>query len=84
VREDPRQTSGFSEKPYPPITRNRDHKKNDNCFVEQKNGAVVREYIGYDRLSGFEEQFLLAAVCTPWFLCSISSCPPKNSKAKPE
>jgi hypothetical protein len=35
-----------------PFTRSRDHQKNDNCFVEQKNGAVVREYIGYDRLEG--------------------------------
>ena len=48
-----------------PFTRSRDHQKNDNCFVEQKNGAVVRQYIGYDRLSGFEEQSLLAAVYTP-------------------
>jgi hypothetical protein len=46
-----------------PFTRSRDHKKNDNCFVEQKNGAVVREYAGYDRLEGLEEQALLAAVC---------------------
>jgi hypothetical protein len=48
-----------------PFTRSRDQKKNDNCFVEQKNGAVVREYVGYDRLSGFEEQALLAAVYAP-------------------
>jgi hypothetical protein len=34
------------------FTRSRDHKKNDNRFVERKNGAVVREYIGYDRLEG--------------------------------
>jgi hypothetical protein len=33
--------------------------------VEQKNGAVVREYAGYDRLSGTEEQALLAAVYLP-------------------
>jgi hypothetical protein len=33
--------------------------------VEQKNGAVVREYAGYDRLEGREEQTLLAAVYTP-------------------
>jgi hypothetical protein len=45
-----------------PFTRSRDHKKNDNCFVEQKNGAVVREYIGYDRLEGFQEQAILSAV----------------------
>jgi hypothetical protein len=48
-----------------PFTRSRDHQKNDNCFVEQKNGAVVREYIGYDRLEGLEEQALLSAVYTP-------------------
>jgi transposase InsO family protein len=45
-----------------PFTRSRDYKKNDNCFVEQKNGAVVRTYIGYDRLEGLEEQALLAAI----------------------
>ncbi|MCL2127550.1 MAG: DDE-type integrase/transposase/recombinase [Treponema sp.] len=47
------------------FTRSRDHRKNDNCFVEQKNGAVIREYVGYDRLEGFEEQALLAAVYQP-------------------
>jgi hypothetical protein len=47
------------------FTRSRDHKKNDNCFVEQKNGAVVREYIGYDRLEGLEELALLSAVYRP-------------------
>jgi hypothetical protein len=35
-----------------PFSRSRDHQKNDHCFVEQKNGTVVREYIGYDRLEG--------------------------------
>jgi hypothetical protein len=29
---------------------------------QTKNGAVVREYAGYDRLEGLEEQTLLAAV----------------------
>jgi transposase InsO family protein len=45
-----------------PFTRSRDRSKNDNCFVEQKNGAAVREYAGYDRLEGLEEQALLADV----------------------
>jgi hypothetical protein len=36
--------------------------KNDNCFAEQKNGAVVREYIGHDRLEGDALQSCLAAV----------------------
>jgi len=48
-----------------PFTRSRSSKKNDNCFVEQKNGAVVRVYVGYDRLEGLEEQALLAAVYQP-------------------
>jgi hypothetical protein len=47
------------------FTRSRSQKKNDNCFVEQKNGAVVRTYVGYDRLEGGEEQALLAAVYRP-------------------
>jgi hypothetical protein len=33
--------------------------------VEQQSGAVVREYVGYDRLVGFEEQAFLVAVYTP-------------------
>ncbi|MDR1094864.1 MAG: transposase family protein [Spirochaetaceae bacterium] len=45
-----------------PFSRSRDHRKNDNCFVEQKNGAVVREYIGYDRLEGTVLQACLAEV----------------------
>ena len=48
-----------------PFSRSSDHQKNDNCFVEQKNGAVVREYVGCDRLSGTEEQALLAAIYAP-------------------
>jgi len=47
------------------FTRSRSNKKNDNCFVEQKNGAVVREYVMYDRLEGVEEHALLAAVYRP-------------------
>lgn len=31
-------------------TRSRAYKKNDNCFVEQKNFTTVREIFGYDRL----------------------------------
>ena len=46
------------------FTRSRSNKKNDNCFIEQKNGAVVREYVGHDRLEGAEEQALLADIYT--------------------
>ena len=31
------------------FTRGRAHKKNDSAHVEQKNGAIVRRWIGYDR-----------------------------------
>jgi hypothetical protein len=34
------------------FTRGRPGKKNDQCFVEQKNGAIVRQVIGYDRVDG--------------------------------
>lgn len=31
------------------LTRSRPYRKNDNCFVEQKNWAVVRRFVGYGR-----------------------------------
>jgi hypothetical protein len=31
------------------FTRSRSYRKNDNCFVEQKNWSVVRRFIGYAR-----------------------------------
>ena len=34
------------------FTRGRAYKKNDQCFVEQKNGVVVRQLVGYDRFNG--------------------------------
>jgi hypothetical protein len=33
------------------FTRSRAYKKNDNCYVEQKNGNLVRRLVGYDRYS---------------------------------
>jgi hypothetical protein len=34
------------------FTRGRSHHSNDNCFVEQKNGDVVRKTVGYGRVEG--------------------------------
>ncbi len=31
------------------LTRSRPNKKNDNCYVEQRNRVVVRKYVGYER-----------------------------------
>ncbi|MGH2747021.1 MAG: integrase [Actinomycetota bacterium] len=34
------------------FTRTRPYRKNDNCFVEQKNWTVVRQSVGYGRFEG--------------------------------
>jgi IS30 family transposase len=34
------------------FTRARPHRKNDNCYVEQKNWSVVRRFVGYGRYEG--------------------------------
>ena len=34
------------------FTRSRAYQKNDQAWVEQKNGAIVRKLIGYGRLEG--------------------------------
>jgi hypothetical protein len=36
------------------VTRSRAYKKNDQAFVEQKNGAVVRRLVGYGRFEGID------------------------------
>ena len=41
-------------------TRSRAYKKNDQAWVEQKNGAIVRRLVGYGRLSGAEATKALA------------------------
>ena len=45
-------------------TRSRAYKKNDQAWVEQKNGAIVRRLVGYGRLSGLAATHALAqATC---------------------
>ncbi len=39
------------------FTRGREGLKEDQCFVEQKNGAIVRKTVGHDRLVG-EQAYL--------------------------
>ena len=34
------------------FTRSRAYQKNDQAWIEQKNGAVVRRFVGYERLTG--------------------------------
>ncbi|HQG82177.1 MAG TPA: transposase family protein [Caldisericia bacterium] len=41
------------------FTRGRRYKKNDNCYVEQKNYSIVREFVGYMRYDTEEELIML-------------------------
>ncbi len=42
------------------MTRSLAYKKNDQAFVEQKNGAVVRRLVGYGRFEGIETAQVMA------------------------
>ncbi len=42
------------------FTRSRSYKKNDNCFVEQKNDSVVRRIVGYYRFEGEAARMVMA------------------------
>lgn len=44
------------------FTRSRPYKKNDNCFVEQKNYSVVRRTVAYYRYDSPEQLVLLNAI----------------------
>ncbi|MEX3672412.1 transposase family protein [Paraburkholderia phenoliruptrix] len=44
------------------LTRSRAYKKNDQAWVEQKNGSVVRRLVGYGRLRGLEATETLASL----------------------
>ena len=44
--------AGFCECEKIVLTRSRVYQKNDQAWIEQKNGAVIRKYVGHDRFSG--------------------------------
>lgn len=41
------------------FTRSRSYRKNDNCFIEQKNYTIVRRYMGYARYDTEVAQMLM-------------------------
>jgi hypothetical protein len=51
------------------FTRGRPYRKNDNCFVEQKNDLAVRRTVGYYRFDTHEEYQALREVYT--HLCPL-------------
>ena len=57
------------------VTRSRAYKKNDQAFVEQKNGAVVRRLVGYGRFDGVETARVLARLYAASRLHRQSSVP---------
>lgn len=42
----------YCEKQRITFTRSRPHMKNDQAWIEQKNGAVIRKIVGHERFSG--------------------------------
>jgi hypothetical protein len=42
------------------LTRSRPYKKNDQAWIEQKNGAIIRKLVGYGRLEGANATVALA------------------------
>jgi hypothetical protein len=44
------------------LTRSRAYKKNDQAWVEQKNGSIVRRLVGYGKLRGLEDTETLASL----------------------
>jgi hypothetical protein len=42
----------FCEQEHLTFTRGRPRRSNDQCYVEQKNGQIVRQVVGYDRFTG--------------------------------
>ena len=59
------------------FTRSRPYRKNDQAWIEQKNGAVVRRLVGHDRYSGVVAGQILARLYqvsrlyTNWFQPSL-------------
>lgn len=65
------------------LFRSRPYKKNDQCFVEQKNYTHVRELFGYDRLSGkLMVQLMNNIYRTEWRLLSNYFYPQIRLKSK--
>jgi hypothetical protein len=50
---------GFCHEEHITFTRSRSYRKNDNCFIEQKNYTIVRRYVGYTRYDTEEAQMIM-------------------------
>jgi hypothetical protein len=50
----------YAQKSFIEFSRSRPYKKNDNCFVEQKNSTHVRQVIGYLRYDTEKERLIIS------------------------
>src|SRR6266403_652024 len=64
------------------FTRSRPYRKNDSCFVEQKNYSVVRRAVGYQRCDTDEQLHLLAGLYQPLELYTNFFQPSMKLKSK--
>jgi len=67
---------GWCENKGQELTRSRPDHKNDNCFVEERNGHIVRRWVGYSRLDVKEVVEALNAmydVLTPYLNHFVAS-----------
>jgi len=55
----------YCEQQHITFTRSRSYKKNDSCFVEQKNYSVVRQAVGYARMDSDLQLACLAELYRP-------------------
>lgn len=67
---------GWCEKRGVKLTRSRPNRKNDNCFVEERNGHIVRRWVGHARFDAREVVNALNAaydVLTPYLNHFVAS-----------
>ena len=73
----------ISREDYINLFRSRPYKKNDQCFVEQKNYTHVRELFGYDRHSGHLQTNLMNNIYSKeWFFLANFFYPQIRLKSK--
>ncbi len=60
------------------VTRSRAYRKNDQAWVEQKNGAIVRRLVGYGRFEGVLAGRALAG-CMRRRACTATCSSPRSS-----
>jgi len=64
------------------FTRSRAYRKNDNCFVEQKNYSVVRQAVGYARMDTEKQLECLKELYRPLCLLTNYFLPSAKLKSK--